>query len=592
MQEFKNQLKNLVLEGLKSLYSLEGAPVDFQETRKEFVGDLTLVVFPYVRASRKGPEATAEELGAWLQARAPYVSGYQVVKGFLNLSLSDAFWKEALQGMLSQPAYGTTPWKEGAPVTMVEYSSPNTNKPLHLGHVRNILLGHSVSRILQANGHRVIQAQIVNDRGIHICKSMLAWEKFGAGETPETNSLKGDKLVGKYYVAFDKAYREELKALEATGKTKEEAEAASVLMAEAREMLLKWEQGDAHVLELWNTMNGWVYDGFNSTYRELGVAFDHNYYESNTYLLGKKAVEDGLEKGVFYRKDDGSVWVDLTPEGLDEKLILRRDGTSVYMTQDLGTAIQRFEDYPLTGMVYTVGNEQDYHFQVLFLILKKLGYAWAEHLYHLSYGMVDLPSGKMKSREGTVVDADDLISDMYTTAREISEELGKLEGLDEAEKQDLYQTLGLGALKYYILKVDPKKRMMFNPQESIDFNGHTGPFIQYTHARIASLLRKANYAGFEGSMPAVLEAEERGLIRQLAAFQEVVAQAGQHYSPSLIAQYVYDLVKLYNQFYQQHSVLNAPEAVQVQFRLALSAKTREVIARSMELLGIACPDRM
>jgi arginyl-tRNA synthetase len=592
MQVFKNQLKALVAEGLKSLYGIEGASIEFQATRKEFIGDLTLVVFPWTKASKKSPEATAQELGEWLVQREPRLQGHQVVKGFLNLALSDAFWLEHYRAMAAHAHFGTRTYVEGGPVTMVEYSSPNTNKPLHLGHIRNNLLGYSIANILQANGHRVVKVQIINDRGIHICKSMLAWQRLGNGETPASSGLKGDKLVGKYYVAFDRAYREELKALMEQGLDEKAAEAASEWMQAARQMLLDWEAGNPEVKALWNTMNQWVYAGFDATYKALGVDFERNYYESNTYLLGKEVVEEGLAKGVFYRRSDGSVWVDLTADGLDEKLLLRSDGTSVYMTQDLGTAVQRFRDFPIQGLVYTVGNEQDYHFQVLFLILKKMGYAWAEKLYHLSYGMVDLPSGKMKSREGTVVDADDLMDEMRNTARDISENLGKLEGLAPAEKEELYRIIGLGALKYYILKVDPKKRMLFNPEESIDFNGNTGPFIQYTHARIQSLLRKAGGAPEVGAVPATMVAEERDLIKALSGFPEVVELAAESYSPYLVAQYTYDLVKSYNALYQNHSILQAPEPEVVQFRLGLSEVTARVVRTAMGLLGIECPERM
>ena len=576
---------------LSELYSQELSKLELQKTRKEFEGDVTLVVFPYVKSSRKSPEATAQEIGEHLKTICADIDSIQVVKGFLNIKMKASFWLTQFQEMLRTHDLLAKPGDN--PKIMVEYSSPNTNKPLHLGHIRNCLLGYSMSKIYEATGHEVYRVQIINDRGIHICKSMVAWLKFSRGETPETSGIKGDHLVGKYYVAFDKAYREEIKKLMEQGHIEEEAKKNAPIMVEAREMLLKWEQKDAETLALWEKMNAWVYSGFDSTYSKLGVDFHKNYYESNTYILGKKAVETGLDKGVFYQKEDGSVWIDLTAEKLDQKLLLRSDGTSVYMTQDLGTAIQRFEDYDIQGLIYTVGNEQDYHFQVLFAILKKLGYDWANKLYHLSYGMVDLPSGKMKSREGTVVDADDLMQDMIASAQKISEELGKIEGLSDQEKDKLFHTLGLGALKYFILKVDPKKRMTFNPEESIDFNGNTGPFIQYTHARIKSLMRKAGEIPDQVAIePGLVSEAELHLIKTISLFQEHVYQALNDYNPSIITHYVYDLVKVYNGFYQQHSILSAERSEQAIFRIQLSMKTAEIISKCLEMLGIEAPERM
>lgn len=597
MNHIRSKIEAAATEVLHQLYQLTETPVELQQTRKEFEGDLTLVVFPYLRASRKGPEQTAQEIGEKLMEQVAELSSFNVVKGFLNLAISDAFWAETLQQITQTEHYGIKP--TGEETTMVEYSSPNTNKPLHLGHIRNNLLGYSVAELLKANGKRVIKAQIINDRGIHICKSMLAWQKFGEGETPASSGLKGDKLVGKYYVEFDKHYKAEIESLVASGKTQKEAEAEAPLLIEARNMLQKWEQGDAETVKLWETMNGWVYDGFEATYKRLGVDFDKYYYESQTYILGKQVVEEGLSKGVFYKKEDGSVWIDLTDDGLDHKLLLRSDGTSVYMTQDIGTAIQRFVDFKeqnLSGMIYTVGNEQDYHFKVLFIILEKLGYDWAKNLYHLSYGMVDLPSGKMKSREGTVVDADDLVEEMNQTAKQISEDLGKTDGLSEAEKADLYHMVGMGALKYYILKVDPRKRMMFNPEESVDFQGNTGPFIQYTHARIKSLLRKGIELGKENEKLAssytTLQASEQALIKQLALFPETVEAAATEFSPAVVAMYVYDLVKLYNSLYQQLPILSDEDDSAIAFRLRLSKATADVVKTGMRLLGIDVPERM
>jgi len=576
---------------LKDLYNLEQDSVEWQATRKEFTGDLTLVVFPYLRASRKKPEDTAQEIGTLLQERHAEVKAFNVVKGFLNISINDSYWRAVLHGIQDLEKYG-----KGEPLgrtTLVEYSSPNTNKPLHLGHIRNNLLGFSVAEILSAAGHTVKKVQIINDRGIHICKSMVAWKKFAQGETPESSSLKGDHLVGKYYVAFDKAYKQQVSELVEAGTSEEEAKEEAPIILEAREMLLKWEQGEPETVALWQKMNAWVYTGFEESYRRLGVNFDKNYYESETYLLGKKIVEEGLANEVFFRKEDGSVWCDLEEEKLGEKLLLRRDGTSVYMTQDIGTAIQRYEDFGIDGMIYTVGNEQDHHFKVLFAILKKLGYTWAENLYHLSYGMVDLPTGKMKSREGTVVDADDLMDQMIATSQKISEDLGKTDGLSETEKEDTYKMIGLGALKYYILKVDPRKRMLFNPEESIDFQGNTGPFIQYTHARIKSLLRKAAQMNIPTTgVYQSLEAVERELIKQILNFPEIVQAAAADHAPSLIANYVYDLVKTYNSLYQQLAILNDENPAAIHFRIDLSQKAAAVIANGMRLLGIMVLEQM
>jgi arginyl-tRNA synthetase len=576
---------------LKDLYGLENAKIEWQPTRKEFAGDFTLVVFPYLRASRKKPEETAQEIGVAIQERHADVAAFNIVKGFLNLSISDSYWHAALDGIQDLENYGQGQNLERT--TLVEYSSPNTNKPLHLGHIRNNLLGFSVAEILKAAGHTVKKVQIINDRGIHICKSMVAWQHFAEGETPESSGLKGDHLVGKYYVAFDKAYKVQIAALIEEGKTEEEAKEEAPILKEAREMLLKWEQGDEAVVALWQKMNTWVYAGFETSYKNLGVDFDKNYYESETYLLGKKVVEEGLVQRVFFKKEDGSVWCDLESEKLGEKLLLRRDGTSVYMTQDIGTAIQRYQDFGIDGMIYTVGNEQDYHFKVLFAILKKLGYAWADSLSHLSYGMVDLPTGKMKSREGTVVDADDLMDQMITTAQKISEDLGKTEGLSESEKLATNRMIGLGALKYFILKVDPRKRMLFNPEESIEFQGNTGPFIQYTHARIKSLLRK----GVEMNIPNIgvyqnLETVERELIKHILNFPAIVQEAASEQAPSVIANYTYEMVKTYNGFYQQLAILNDEDLAAVHFRIDLSRKTAAVIAKGMKLLGIKVPEQM
>ncbi|MCD8079482.1 MAG: arginine--tRNA ligase [Bacteroides sp.] len=594
----ENRLVDSVIGGLKILYGQDvpAAQVQLQKTKKEFEGHLTLVVFPFLKLSHKGPEQTAQEIGDYLLTNDPAVAGFNVIKGFLNLSISSASWIGLLNAIHADEQYGIVPVGENAPLVMIEYSSPNTNKPLHLGHVRNNLLGKSLANLMEANGNRVVKTNIVNDRGIHICKSMLAWQKYGQGETPESSGKKGDHLVGDYYVSFDQHYKAELSELMAGGLTKEEAEAASTLMQEAREMLRKWEAGDPEVRALWSMMNGWVYKGFDETYQQMGVSFDKIYYESETYLEGKDKVLEGLDKGIFYRKEDGSVWADLTAEGLDHKLLLRADGTSVYMTQDIGTAKLRFDDYPIHKMIYVVGNEQNYHFQVLSILLDKLGFAWGKDLVHFSYGMVELPEGKMKSREGTVVDADDLMEEMISTARETSLELGKLDGCTEEEAQRIARIVGLGALKYFILKVDARKNMTFNPKESIDFNGNTGPFIQYTYARIQSVLRKATEAGI--TIPAdlpvelVLNEKEQTLIQHLAEFAAVVRQAGEDYSPSVIANYTYDLVKEYNQFYHDFSILREEnEDIRV-FRLVLSANVGKVVRLAMGILGIEVPNRM
>ena len=567
---------------------------EFQSTRKEFEGDLTLVVFPLVPQIKTRPEDLANTLGNYLLNELEAVLNFNVVKGFLNLVLSDAFYVEQFLKILNISNYGHQVINDVSPIVMVEFSSPNTNKPLHLGHIRNNVLGYSVAKILEANGKKVIKTQIINDRGIHICKSMIAWEKFGNQETPSSSDLKGDQLVGKYYVKFDVEYKKEITILIKQGYSEEEAKQNAPLLLEAQDMLRRWEDNDLAVHKLWRTMNDWVYQGFEVTYASLGVSFDSYYYESETYLLGKNIIKKGLKDQVFFKKDDGSVWIDLTAEGLDEKLLLRSDGTSVYMTQDLGTAQKRLEDIPqLKGMVYTVGNEQDYHFKVLFLILKKLGFDWAEALHHLSYGMVDLPSGKMKSREGTVVDADDLIKGMISQAKTVSESLGKLDSLNNKEKTSLYETIALGALKYFILKVDPKKRILFDPEASIDFNGNTGPFIQYTHARIKTLILKSDIDS-SGSFESLkeLNIREREVIKQLEIYPEVIVLAGKQYNPALIANYAYDLVKSYNTFYQNVSVLGSTDATQKVFRIALSEKVAEVIANASSLLGIDVPNRM
>lgn len=594
----ENKMTASVIEAIKALYGQEVSPaqVQLQKTKKEFEGHLTLVVFPFLKISRKSPEQTAQEIGEYLKQHEPAVAAFNVIKGFLNLTISSVYWIELLDTIHADDHYGLTKATPESPLVMIEYSSPNTNKPLHLGHVRNNLLGNALANIIAANGNRVVKTNIVNDRGIHICKSMLAWKKYGGGETPESSGKKGDHLVGDYYVAFDKHYKAEVAELMAKGMTKEEAEAASPLMQEAREMLVKWEAGDPEVRALWEMMNNWVYAGFDETYKKLGVSFDKIYYESQTYLEGKDKVQEGLDKGFFYRKEDGSVWADLTAEGLDHKLLLRGDGTSVYMTQDIGTAKIRFQDYPIDKMIYVVGNEQNYHFQVLSILLDKLGFEWGKGLVHFSYGMVELPEGKMKSREGTVVDADDLIEEMINTARETSKELGKLDGISKDEADNIARIVGLGALKYFILKVDARKNMTFNPKESIDFNGNTGPFIQYTYARIQSVLRKAAEAGITipARLPENIELSEKeeSLIQMLADFASVVRQAGTDYSPSIIANYCYDLVKEYNQFYHDFSILREENPDLKLFRLALSQNVGKIVRLGMGLLGIEVPERM
>ena len=588
----QNIIETKVKEGFLALYNIEIPTVEFQATRKEFEGDITVVVFPLLRYKKGNPVQIGEDLGKYVLENVPEITNYNVLKGFLNLVVDDSFYTKFFNTIYSDATYGFISPKADDKAMMVEYSSPNTNKPLHLGHVRNNLLGYSVAEIIKAAGKKVYKTQIINDRGIHICKSMLAWEKFGNGETPESSHLKGDKLVGNYYVRFDQEYKKEIAQLISEGKTEEEAKKEAPLLLEAQQMLLKWEAGDAQVVALWKKMNAWVYAGFDVTYKSMGVDFDNLYYESNTYLLGKDVVEQGLEKGVFYKKEDGSVWCDLTEDGLDEKTVLRSDGTAVYMTQDIGTAIQRVKDYAdVGGMVYTVGNEQDYHFQVLFLILKKLGFDWAKQLHHLSYGMVDLPSGKMKSREGTVVDADDLMIEMTATAKEISEELGKLDGYSNIEKNELYQTIGLGALKYFILKVDPKKRILFDPKSSVDFQGNTGPFIQYTYARIQSIIRKAD---FDYSQPVTIELheKEKELLKQLELYPETVQQAAANYSPAVIANYTYDLVKEFNSFYQNVHILGEENLDKKIFRIQLSKKVADTIKSAFLLLGIKVPERM
>ena len=586
-----------VVEAVKSLYGVDfdAQKIQLQKTRKEFEGDFTLVAFPFLPISKKRPEETAQEIGEQLKANSALVESFNVVKGFLNLSIATSCWTELLEKIDQTEKWGTTAATDESPLVMVEYSSPNTNKPLHLGHIRNNLLGYALSNIIAANGNKVVKTNIVNDRGIHICKSMLAWQKWGEGETPASSGKKGDHLIGDYYVAFDKHYKAELNELMAKGMSKEEAEAASPLMAEAREMLVKWEQGDKEVRALWEQMNNWVYEGFDETYKRLGVDFDKIYYESDTYLVGKETVLGGLENGIFYRRDDNSVWADLTNDGLDEKLLLRSDGTSVYMTQDIGTAQLRFRDYPIDKMVYVVGNEQNYHFQVLSLLLDKLGFSWGKGLVHFSYGMVELPEGKMKSREGTVVDADDLMDEMINTARETSEELGgKLNDLTAEEKAEINRIIGLGALKYFMLKVDARKNMLFNPKESIDFNGNTGPFIQYTYARTRSIVRKATEAGIDTSnaTPASISEKECAIIRMLGDFPSVVRQAGTDYSPSGIANYAYELAKEYNQFYHDFSILREENEATKAFRVKLTDNVGKVIKTAMNLLGIEVPERM
>ena len=596
--KIEEKLTGSITEAIQSLYGQEvpTALIQLQKTKKEFEGHLTLVVFPFLKISKKKPEQTAQEIGEYLVAHQPAVAAFNVIKGFLNLTIASSEWIGMLNDINQQPLFGYQPVTDKSPLVMIEYSSPNTNKPLHLGHVRNNLLGASLANIMQANGNKVVKTNIVNDRGIHICKSMLARLKWGNGETPESAGKKGDHLIGDYYVAFDKHYKAEIEELMQKGMSKEEAEANAPLIKEAHEMLVKWEAGDPEVRALWEKMNSWVYAGFDETYQRMGVSFDKIYYESNTYIDGKKKVLEGLEKGLFYQKEDGSVWADLTSEGLDHKLLLRSDGTSVYMTQDIGTAQQRFNDYPIDQMIYVVGNEQNYHFQVLSILLDKLGFKWGKDLIHFSYGMVELPNGKMKSREGTVVDADDLMDEMVATAQETSQELGKLDGLTTEEAAEIARIVGMGALKYFILKVDARKNMTFNPQESIDFNGNTGPFIQYTYARIRSVLRKAEEAGLQIpadlKMDIQLNEKEESLIQHLADFPAIIAEAAKGYSPSDIANYTYDLVKEFNQFYHDFSILREENEQLKLFRLALSANVAKVIRLALSLLGIEVPERM
>ena len=588
----QDTLTNHVKHAVNDVYGVQLETVEFQATRKEFAGDITIVIFPMLRIVKGNPVQIGEQIGQYLVNHVSEVKDFNVVKGFLNIEISDAYYLDFFSSINSNSSFGFLSPKANDKAVMVEYSSPNTNKPLHLGHIRNNLLGYSVAEILKASGKKVYKTQIINDRGIHICKSMLAWQRFGNGETPESSGLKGDKLVGNYYVKFDQEYKKEIDELISNGFTIEDAKKQAPILIEAQQMLQKWEAGDLETVALWEKMNGWVYEGFDITYKNLGVDFDKLYYESQTYLLGKEFVAEGLKTGVFFKKEDGSVWCDLTEDGLDEKIVLRSDGTAVYMTQDIGTAIQRIKDFPdVGGMVYTVGNEQDYHFKVLFLIIKKLGFEWAKNLFHLSYGMVDLPSGKMKSREGTVVDADDLILEMASTAKEISEELGKLDGYTEDEKQELYKTIGLGALKYYILKVDPKKRILFDPKESIDFQGNTGPFIQYTYARIQSILRKADV---DLSLKVVLELndKEKTLLKQIELFPEVIQNAATNHSPALIANYTYDLVKEFNSFYQNVSILGADSENEKIFRVQLSNTVANIIKNAFHVLGINVPERM
>jgi len=591
--KIENFISDVAARAVEALYGKsEGEQLQIQKTRKEFEGDYTLVVFPLLRRSRKSPEATAAEIGEYLVANTPEIKAFNVIKGFLNLTLGASFWAERFAAIAADGSFGRA--AATGRTVMIEYSSPNTNKPLHLGHIRNNLLGYSVAQILAANGHHVIKVNLVNDRGIHICKSMLAWQRFGGGETPASSGMKGDHLVGKYYVEFDKHYKAEVRELVAQGLSEEEAKKQAPIIRDAQEMLRKWEAKDPEVYALWQQMNGWVYEGFDVTYKALGVDFDKVYYESQTYLLGKSLVEEGLRKGIFFRKEDNSVWIDLTADGLDQKLLLRGDGTSVYMTQDLGTAFRRFEDNSLDDMIYVVGNEQNYHFQVLKLILKKLGYDWSDHITHLSYGMVELPEGKMKSREGTVVDADDLIADMIRTARDMSSELGKLDGCSAEEADAVSAMVGLGALKYFILKVDPKKTMLFDPRESIDFNGNTGPFIQYTHARIRSILRKAAASGVEAGIAdgVALLPEEIELIKLLCDYPATVAAAGENFAPSIIGAYAYDLAKLFNGYYHDHSILREENAAVRSMRLLLAQQVARVIREAMRLLGIDVPERM
>lgn len=593
MNNITIQLAPALEQIIQDTFNISVTDFEFQATRKEFKGDVTLVVFGLLRAIKGNPVQIGEAIGNALVQRLNWVKGFNVVKGFLNIEISDAFFVQELQDIRNKPNYGKTTLDDSSPTVLVEYSSPNTNKPLHLGHVRNNLLGFAVANILVASGKRVVKTQIINDRGIHICKSMVAWQDYGNGETPESSGLKGDKLVGNYYVLFDKKYKEEIAALISEGFSEDDAKANAPLFIKAQQMLRLWESGDSETVNLWKKMNSWVYDGFAKTYKTMGVSFDSYYYESETYLLGKELIEEGLSRSVFYRKDDGSVWVDLSDEGLDEKLLLRSDGTAVYMTQDLGTALQRYRDNPsMTGLVYTVGNEQDYHFQVLFLVLKKLGYDWAQSLFHLSYGMVDLPQGKMKSREGTVVDADDLMDEMKQTAKTISQDLGKLDGMSEEEKSSLYEKIGLGALKYFILKVDPKKRILFDPESSVDFAGNTGPFIQYTYARIQSILRKVSLEEIKFENELILDLREKELIKHLMLYPGVIQQAAKVYSPAIIANYSYDLVKMFNSFYQNISILGDAQDELRNFRVALSYEVARILKDSFGLLGINVPNRM
>jgi len=594
-------LSPAIFEAIKQQFSTTIKKIEFQSTRKDFEGDITVVIFPLLKVIKGNPLEIGTKIGDFLVENVKEVEKFNVVAGFLNIVISDSYYIDFFNSIKDDATFGFVSASANDTQTenkavMVEYSSPNTNKPLHLGHIRNNLLGYSVAEIIKASGKKVYKTQIINDRGIHICKSMLAWQKFGEGQTPESTGLKGDKLVGNFYVQFDKVYKSEIATLMVQGKTEEEAKKISPIILEAQQMLLDWEAGKPEVMQLWKTMNQWVYDGFEQTYKNLGVNFDSYYYESNTYLLGKEVVQLGLEKGIFEKDPDGSVWIDLTPDGLDRKIVLRSDGTAVYMTQDIGTAIQRVKDFPdVGGMVYTVGNEQDYHFKVLFLILKKLGFDWAGNLYHLSYGMVELPSGKMKSREGTVVDADDLMEEMTTTAKTISEELGKLDGYSDAEKAKLYKTIGLGALKYYMLKVDPKKSMMFNPEESVDFAGNTGPFIQYTYARIQSILRKADFdfqSVVMNSGEETLHPKEKELLKQVALFPEVIQDGARNHSPALVANYTYELVKEYNSLYQTVSILGEENQTKKVFRVQLSQKVADTIKLAFQLLGIEVPERM
>ena len=588
----QNSLSEQLKSAFKTLFNLQLESVEYQATRKDFEGDITVLTFPMLRVVKMNPEELGKQLGHYLVQNSEQVIGFNVLKGFLNLILSDAYYLDVFKTIQSNPNYGFKN-SENTAAIMVEYSSPNTNKPLHLGHIRNNLLGYSVAQILKAAGHKVYKTQIINDRGIHICKSMLAWQRYAAGQTPKTSGLKGDKFVGKYYVKFDSVYKAEVAEMIGQGFSEQEAKSKAPILLEAQQMLLKWEAADPEIVALWEKMNQWVYDGFEITYKNLGVDFDSYYYESQTYLLGKSFIDEGLKSGVFYKKSDGSIWCDLSDDGLDEKIVLRADGTAVYITQDIGTAIQRIVDFPeVSSMVYTVGNEQDYHFKVLFLILKKLGFEWAKNLYHLSYGMVDLPSGKMKSREGTVVDADDLIFEMTTTAKSISLELGKLEGYSESEKKQTYTNIGLGALKYFILKVDPKKTILFDPKASVDFQGNTGPFIQYTYARIQAILRKSEI-DYKGAIPEVhLNEKEKNILKQLQAFPEVVQQAAVNYSPAYIANYTYDLVKEFNSFYQNISIFGAASKSEMCFRVQLCSVVGETVKKAFELLGIQVPKRM